>query len=117
VACAREHFEGDVGGLELVQPEAGRDRHPGVVIAVNDKCGDLGSWTCSGDTATNCTSSYAGIAGPGPTAKASERILSARYQLLPKKDAATRLIPPGIMDHASCRKFRSSFSTEVTERG
>jgi hypothetical protein len=49
--------------------------------------------------------------------KASERILSARYQLLPKKDAATRPIPPGIMDHASCRKFRSSFSTEVTERG
>src|SRR6185312_9028682 len=45
------------------------------------------SWTCPGDTPANCTSSYAGIAGPGPTARASERILSARYQLLPKKDA------------------------------
>ena len=69
------------------------------------------SWTCSDARPTNCTSSYAGIAGPGLTAKASERILPARYQLLPRKDAATRLIPPGIVDHASCRKFRSSFST------
>jgi hypothetical protein len=75
------------------------------------------SWTCPGATPTNCTSSYAAIAGPGPTARASERILSARYQLLPKKDAAARLIPPGIRDHTSCRKFRSSFFTEATERG
>src|SRR6185437_13956186 len=64
------------------------------------------SWTCPGDTPANCTSSYAGIAGPGPIAKASERIFSARYQLLPKKDAATRLIPLGIMDHANCRKLQ-----------
>src|SRR5580693_4962209 len=75
------------------------------------------SWTFSGDRPTNCTSSYAGIAGPGPTARASERIFSARYQPLPKKNAGTRLIPPAIVDHTSCRKFRSSFSTEATERG
>jgi hypothetical protein len=75
------------------------------------------NWAFPGDTPANCTSSYAGIAGPGPTAKASERILSARYQLLPKKEAATTLIPPEIMDHANCRKFRNSFSAEVTERG
>ena len=77
------------------------------------------SWTCSRPTRLRIrASSYAGIAGPGPTAKASERILSARYQLLPKKDAATRLIPPGIMDHASRRKFLNrSSSTEATGRG
>src|ERR1700685_807494 len=41
MARARERFEGDKGGLELVQPDADRDRHPGVVIAVRDESGDL----------------------------------------------------------------------------
>src|ERR1700689_1788083 len=41
MACAREPLEGDEGGVELLQPDADRDRHPGVVISVSDECGDL----------------------------------------------------------------------------
>src|SRR5271154_5036407 len=60
--------------------------------------------TSPGDNPTNCTSSYAGIDGPGPTVKASERILPARYQLLPTKNATKTLITAAGMDHNQSRQ-------------
>src|SRR6202050_282358 len=62
------------------------------------------NWTSPGDSPTAWASSYAGIAGPGPTVKASERILPARYQLPPAKNAIKTLIAAVSMDHNQSRQ-------------